>query len=133
MRSIFIPVELRDQILAHVEARLPEEACGLLGGTGEKVEVVIPVENELHQLNRFRMSANEQVKAMLTIENLGMEIVSIFHSHPRGPDSPSGTDIREHFYPESALIICSKRNENWKMRGFMIRGVQVEEIGLIND
>jgi proteasome lid subunit RPN8/RPN11 len=37
-----------EQIILHLEACLPEEGCGVIGGRDGKAEVIFPVTNELH-------------------------------------------------------------------------------------
>ena len=79
--------------LAYLETKLPNEACGLLGGVEGVVQQVYPVENELHSPWEFRMNPREQVRAMLEIEKNSWELSGIFHSHPNGPSVPSASDV----------------------------------------
>lgn len=114
------------EMRAHVHACLPEEACGLLGGrfdgTKATVKVVIPVENVLHSPVRFRMDPREQLQAFNRLDDLGLELVGIFHSHPTGPDAPSATDLAEFYYPGVAFLIWSPGAEGWQLRAFLIAG-----------
>ena len=91
-------------------------ACGLLAGTAldgvGQVKIAIPVSNALHSPVRFRMAAEEQLAAFLHIEELGFELLAIYHSHPHGPASPSSTDLAEAFYPEALTLIWSGQTEN---------------------
>ena len=129
--SIRFSKQLRKQIEDYLEEYLPEEACGLLGGRDGSVEVVLPVTNELHSPMRFRMDAPEQLRAILQLEEQEMDLMGIFHSHPRGPEFPSDTDIQEHAYPESAVVICSLSDTGWVIRAFSIQGYSVFEIELV--
>ncbi len=129
--SIRLPEQLRKQIENYLEKHLPEEACGLLGGRDGSVEVMLPVRNELQSPVRFRMDASEQIRAILWLEAQGMDLIGIFHSHPRGPEFPSDTDLQEHAYPESAAVICSLSNSDWMMRAFAIQEGRAFEIELI--
>lgn len=116
----------------HVQRCLPEEACGLLGGRAHKVELVIPVENAAHSPVRYRMDPQQQVHALLSLEERGMELVGIFHSHPLGPAGFSTTDFEEAAYPEAAYLIWSHTTGAWVCRAFRIfEGARVEEISLI--
>ena len=111
---------LWQQMLDHVSACLHEEACGILGGRGEIVEVVIPVANELHSPDRFRMAPEEQLKAILNLEKSDLEMIGIFHSHPKGPGEPSLVDLEEFAYPGVRLIILYPGGDEWAGRGFYI-------------
>ena len=39
-----IPAAVRDEIVAHARAGLPNEACGILAGSGDRVERFYPAE-----------------------------------------------------------------------------------------
>jgi proteasome lid subunit RPN8/RPN11 len=75
--------------------------------TQVSVVEVIPVENELHSPVRFRMAAQEQLKAFLRFEERGLELVGLFHSHPAGPVHPSPTDLAEFAYPGVLTVILA--------------------------
>jgi proteasome lid subunit RPN8/RPN11 len=117
-------------ICSHVEACLPEEACGLLAGTGSRVLQVIPVENSIHSEIRYRMDPVEQLRAFQFIEEQGLELIAIFHSHPQGPDRISQTDIAEAYYPETATIIFYPQGREWQARAYKINQSQASEIPL---
>lgn len=105
-------------MLQHVRSCLPEEACGLLGGDGEQVTVVLPVENLSHSSVRFRMEPAAQVRALLHLDEAGQDLVGIFHSHPAGPPAPSITDAREAAYPEAAYLVWSPEGQGWRCEAF---------------
>ncbi len=145
-----MPVELiftsrqLDEITAHIERWRPEEACGLVGGIGPTVKVILPVENELHSPVRFRMAPLAQLKGFDRIEALGWELLAIFHSHPQGPAGPSPTDIAEFFYPGSAVIIASPLGRDsdtgetadglawgeWRIKAFLIEPNRIHTVKL---
>jgi proteasome lid subunit RPN8/RPN11 len=104
----------------HVLACLPEEACGLLGGSQGVVRMVIPVLNSLHSRIRFHMDPQGQLSAMQRIEDEGEEIVGIYHSHPAGPRGPSESDLAEAAYPEAAYLIWAPALGAWHCRAFRI-------------
>lgn len=107
-------------ILNHIIQHLPEEACGLLGGQGETVSVVIPVTNSLHSPVRFRMDPAELLRALEWLDTEGLDLVGIFHSHPHGPATPSEIDLQEFAYPESLMLIVSSVGKAWQLRVFEI-------------
>jgi [CysO sulfur-carrier protein]-S-L-cysteine hydrolase len=115
-------------ILEHVETERPNEACGLLAGTGEQVDRVYAVENIHHSPTTYEMNPAQQVAAFLEIEAAGWELRGIYHSHPAGPAEPSPTDIAQAFYPESVYLIVSQNAKGeWQMRGFSIEAGQARE------
>jgi proteasome lid subunit RPN8/RPN11 len=115
-------------MLEHVLACTPEEACGLLGGLGDQVRLVLPISNQDRSPMRYRMDPQEQVGAMLHIEDLGYEILGIYHSHPLGPGEPSEADTKEVTYPEAAYLIWSPLEGVWRCRAFDLSSEPVREI-----
>jgi proteasome lid subunit RPN8/RPN11 len=113
----------------HINFEAPLEGCGLLGGKNQMVELVLPVKNAAESQVRFKMDPRAQLRAMQQIEAEGLEIVAIFHSHPKGPSVPSSTDIAEAIYPV-VNIIWSKVGRRWQARGFWIEDGQAVEVPL---
>jgi proteasome lid subunit RPN8/RPN11 len=130
IEALIIPGTIWQAMRQHVESLLPEEACGILGGTDRHVKHAIPVANSLHSPYRYRMDPSEQVRAFEALDSQGLELLAIFHSHPNGPDVPSQTDIDEAFYPDQAYLIWFQRQGAWDCRGFTIRQGRVEAIEL---
>jgi proteasome lid subunit RPN8/RPN11 len=132
-----------DQIATHLNAWLPEEACGLIGGSQERAVLVLPVENELHSPVRFQMAPAAQFQALNKIEAAGMDLLAIFHSHPTGPVHPSVTDVAEFYYPGSLVLIASPLAistapvpegvlmvDPWQIRGFLINQREILAVKL---
>jgi proteasome lid subunit RPN8/RPN11 len=128
-------------MLAHVTGCLPEEACGLVAIEREqnaeistirsiRAAAILPIENELHSQVRFRMAPAEQLKAFYWLEERRLELGAIFHSHPKGPDRPSATDLAEFAYPGVLMLIVSpldsaifpQMSEDWQIRAYRIDG-----------
>jgi len=110
------------------ERLAPQEVCGLLAGSGVEVLRVYSVTNILHSPVRYRMDPAEQLKVFLEIEENGWELVGIYHSHPKGPDLPSITDLREAYYPDAVFLILFPGAGTWRCRGFRIREGEVHEV-----
>lgn len=98
----------------------PEEACGLVGGRAEQASQIIPITNELHSPVRFRMLPEEQLKAMLLLEDSELDLLAVYHSHPSGPAEPSPTDLKEFFYPGTVMIIWFREKDGWDAKGFEV-------------
>lgn len=114
----------------HVQAYRLEEACGLLGGRGGDVRMVLPVANVLRSRTRYRMDPEGQLAAMTRIEEEGEEIVGIYHSHPGGPPHPSETDLLEDAYPEAVQLIWFPSAQGWECRAFRLEGRRFVPVGI---
>ncbi|HUS94387.1 MAG TPA: M67 family metallopeptidase [Patescibacteria group bacterium] len=116
-------------VLRDLEATLPLEGCGLMAGSGTRVEHLYPIANRLASPYAYEMDPDQQLKAMVDLEDRGWEMLAIYHSHPNGPDTPSQTDVRQAYYPEAAYVIISFRYQQApSARAFHIIDRQVIEI-----
>jgi len=118
-------------MLEHVLRCLPEEACGLVGGSGSRARIVFPIVNRLHSKVKFEMEPHEQLTALRWLEEHGLDVIAIFHSHPRGPRVPSQTDIEHFNYPPAATLIWTPQEAEWLVQGFLIADKIVEPLELI--
>jgi proteasome lid subunit RPN8/RPN11 len=121
----------REKMLDHLASCLPEEACGFLGGSGERVRLVLPVANILHSPVVFRMDPAGQWNAMQTIKKRRLKLLGIYHSHPTGPSFPSETDVSKFSYPGVLSIICSREKGTWQMKAFNISSDGIIEVKLV--
>jgi proteasome lid subunit RPN8/RPN11 len=114
------------KILQHIQACSPEKGCGVAGGVLEgrvaRVDLIIPVVNQLHSPVRYQMDPAGQLAAFTEIEDRGLELVAIFHSHPDGPQVPSQTDLAEFYYPGVLSLIGSRAagEQAWILRAFQL-------------
>ena len=134
MAALTDPLHIRPehwaQMLDHVNRLDPEEACGIVSGKNRRTKLVYLVENILHSPVRFRMDAQQQVDAILEMEEQGDELLVIFHSHPGGPAVPSPTDVAGATFPDAINLIWSKSDGAWNCRGFLIQAQEIKEISI---
>jgi proteasome lid subunit RPN8/RPN11 len=132
MKQIMIRRPIFDTLLAHVQAFYPQEACGFLAGTGQSIQHQYVIENILQSTVAYEMNAQQQIEAMLHVEELGVELLASYHSHPAGPCWPSPTDIAQAYYPGLLYLIVSLNNRSTpEIKAFKIAENEVEEITLV--
>ncbi len=129
MNSLTFTKEQIEEMIAHVDALAPLEACGLLAGKNSSVEKVLTVTNQARSKVRYAMDPIEQLNAFEWIETSGLEILGIFHSHPAGPEIVSPTDIAEARYPVVYVVLSCAKN-SWRARGFWIENGNFSEVEL---
>jgi len=117
-------------ITRHIRSTYPFEACGLLGGHADIVNEVIPVDNVARAADRFRMNPAQQVNGLFQLEDHGLELLAIYHSHPNGIAVPSETDIREWRYESTLSLILSRRGSEWIGRAYRFVGSSFELVSL---
>lgn len=117
------------KILTHLHGLQPLEGCGLLAGRNGAVQSIYQVTNRLNSPAAFEMDPAEQLAAMLDIEERGLELLAIYHSHPHGPATPSSVDINKNYYPETAQVIISWTDPDQPtIKAFLIHSSGVSEI-----
>ncbi len=107
-------------MVADVMAKSPEEACGFIAGVGNQSRLIIPITNMLHDSFRFRMDPEEELIAFTSIEDKGLEILAVYHSHPHGIDRPSRTDLDQLTFPGIVYIIWYQNATEWICRGYLM-------------
>ncbi len=114
-----------EKIVAHARSCLPEEACGLIGGTetnGVKtIEAVYLLENSDHSSEHFSISPQEQLSAIKDMRQKGIQPLGNWHSHPETPSRPSEEDKRLFFDSKARYLILSLMDrENPVLNAFIV-------------
>jgi len=118
--KLFLRMEHWELMLADIQERYFEEACGLVAGSDQTSCAVFPVTNELHSPVRFRMDPEQQLKYFNQIEAENWQLLAIYHSHLQGPMEPSAIDIAEANYPGVINLIWSNTSGEWDCQAFSI-------------
>ena len=97
-KIIKISESLRKNLELHANEQNPYEACAiLLGNKDEKIwettEIFLTENIEKSEIN-FTVSNEQLLEGYKMAEEKGLDVVGIFHSHPKSEPSPSTTDIK---------------------------------------
>ena len=102
------------RVVAHCYDGLPDEACGLLGGTlderGEPtgvVTAVYPCTNADASARTYTVDSRDLLHAMRDAEGRGEDLVGVWHSHTHSDAYPSDTDVRQAFEPHWMYVLVS--------------------------
>ena len=125
-----IPAALRDEIIAHAREGLPNEACGILAGREGRVEQFFPAQSDEPSPFYYRIEARDQIRIMNAIDDAGLDLVGIYHSHTRSPAYPSRTDAEQAFWPDAVYVIISLADEAADVRGYRIQDMAITEEAL---
>ncbi len=130
--AFVLPAPLRDRLLGLALAASGREVCALLGGpshpsperVGDRATCAVPIPNVVGLAGyeavaaglglgdrdpalEYLMDPQATIRCLEAFRREGLREVAIFHSHPRGPATPSATDVRLAFYPHCAYLVCS--------------------------
>jgi proteasome lid subunit RPN8/RPN11 len=113
---LLIPEAIHDAMVAHCLREAPLECCGLLGGRGPQVSSFHPLRNASASATRYDADSNDLIATVLELRRTELEIVAIYHSHPRWAAIPSRTDLSENHYGPVPRIIVSLLEANPAVR-----------------
>lgn len=110
-----------DRLLAEARANPHIECCGLLAGRDGLISAVLPAKNALQSATAFEISPEELFALFRRMRSEELEHLGIYHSHPKGDNFPSPSDLERAFYPDSAyFIICPDAAASRAVRAFRI-------------
>jgi proteasome lid subunit RPN8/RPN11 len=123
--------ELLEDMVAHAREEAPNECCGMVASRdGEAVEVHRATNVEASPL-RFVIDSREQLQLLNRIEDAGLDMGAIYHSHTRTAPAPSQTDITfAQGWPGVVWIIVGLKNSEPDVRAWLINGSEVSEAEL---
>jgi proteasome lid subunit RPN8/RPN11 len=110
--EIKISKSLIQEINTHVEAAYPEEGAGFLLGVDGEVQEILALPNAREdeaRHNRFLITPEDYLRAELKADELNLNLIGVFHSHPDCPNVPSEYD-REWAQPFFSYVITRVNN-----------------------
>lgn len=125
---------LLDELVAHLVAGLPDEACGLLGGRPDDadgacvVDAWYPSANLAASSRVYTIDPKVHLRADRDAEDRGAELVGVVHSHTHTEPVPSPTDIAQAPDPAWHYVIVSFRLGAPAVRSWrIVNGTVAEE------
>lgn len=121
---------IRDQIVGHALAMLPEEACGLLAVDSDGcVRHAYCLTNVDRSSSSFTLDPDEHYASLVDAESRGWVLGGSFHSHPRTAAVPSHTDVARALETDWVYLIVGLADpESPEVRAWQIRrGTATEE------
>jgi len=116
-------------IYEHCNRVYPNEACGILAGRDNSVQKVYPLVSEKPSPTFYQVDSKEHFRVIREMREAGIDLVSIYHSHPGGPAFPSSTDVDLAFYPEAVYLIVSLMDrKNPVAKGYNIIEREITEV-----
>ena len=121
-----IPAAVRAAIVAHAQAELPNESCGLLLLEGERAVEYVAAENASPSPYFFELRLDPHVWVDIGDRDVEQAVV---HSHVSSPPRPSRTDVeRIGLWHDQPYVIYSVRLD--ELAAWRIRDGSIEPIPL---
>ena len=122
--------QLVDEIVAHARAEAPNECCGMIAARDGRAVAVHRARNAAASPLRYEMDGMEQYRIQTAIEDAGLDLGAIYHSHTRSAPEPSQTDVNLAFYPEALYVIVGLKGAEPEIRAWRIVDGAVSEAAL---
>ena len=122
--------ELLDDIIDHARADAPNECVGMIASRDGEAVSVHRARNAAASPLRYEIDGMEQYEIQNAIEDAGLELGAIYHSHTRSDPLPSQTDINLAFYPDALYVIVGLKADEPDVRAWRIVDGQVSEAQL---
>jgi proteasome lid subunit RPN8/RPN11 len=123
---------LLERIVAHARQCEPEECCGVLLGTADRIADVHPARNAAERPTaRFVIDPRDHFAAIRDGRERGLSVVGFYHSHPRSAAVPSETDRAEAAYPGHLFLIVSLATADPELRLYRFADGNFLEVPLV--
>ena len=128
-----IPRDLYDELVAHAVADAPNECCGMVASRDGEAIKVFRAANTAASPLRYEIDGAEQYRIQMEIDDQGLDLGAIYHSHTRTDPYPSQTDINLAFYPDALYIIVGVAGDQAEVKAYEIRDGKVADAELTVD
>jgi proteasome lid subunit RPN8/RPN11 len=135
LSGMVISDQLCEQMLAHALQDAPNECCGVVGiapGAERQARSVHAATNVAASPLRFEIDGLEVLRLIEQIEDEGLELGAIYHSHTRTAPYPSQTDINfAAGWPGVEWVILGVADpQSPEVRSYLIDGPSVSEVSI---
>lgn len=142
--SVRLSAAIRDAIVEHARAAVPNEACGIIvgdrpAGEGGSASRWVALRNPLASPYRYAIDPADLLALTIDTDDADEVFWAIVHSHVTSPARPSPTDVRESHYPDALYILASLDPDEAgstgepSVRAWRIVGGSVHEVQLAID
>jgi [CysO sulfur-carrier protein]-S-L-cysteine hydrolase len=130
---------LYDELIAHARADAPNECCGMIAARDGEAVAVHRARNAVASPLRYEVHPSDLHTILDAIDEDGLELGAIYHSHTRSDPVPSQTDINlanfgdppQPRYPGALYVIVGVKDaENPDVRTWSIVLGEVSEVEL---
>ena len=126
--GVIVRASVLADIAAHARGAAPAECCGLLIGTGARIESAHAARNLRRSPTRYLVDPADHFAAIRSGRKTGLAVVGAYHSHPASAASPSPRDEREATDADFLYLIVSLVTA--QTRAFRLVDGRMEEIPL---
>ena len=108
------------QMVGDCYDNLPYEACGLLAGKGNDASQCHAITNAANSSRVYALEGKEYLKVDRAVEDAGLELIAVYHSHTHTLGYPSPTDVEQAVDPNWHYVLVSFADEAPSVRSYRI-------------
>ncbi len=110
MPILHLSQSIHNQLLEQAIDACPEEIVGILAGTNQSIEQILPLQNVAPIPEKeFVADPEGLLHALKHLRTQNLELLAFYHSHPNGPAIPSRTDLLQNKWDVPMLILDAKK------------------------
>ncbi len=124
---------LLDEIVAQARDEAPNECCGIVGSRDGRAVTLFKARNARASPLAYEVDGADLQRIYDEIDQNGLQVGIIYHSHTRSDPLPSQTDINlaSPFLPDAVYVIVGVKDTGRDdIRAWHIRDGQVSEAAL---
>ena len=132
--TLILTDEVRQAMVDHALAGLPNEACGLFSGTAGRttVDAFHPMANAAVSREIYLFEPKEHRDVERAVDEAGRAVLGVMHSHPSTEAYPSRTDVDEasRFDPLGIwfFVIVTLKDPDPAVRAYRILDAEITEV-----
>lgn len=130
-----IAQSLIDEMVAHAREDLPNECCGMVGGSDGTASSVYRARNHFESPLRFGVHSDDLFRiTQKEMPARGEELVAIYHSHTKSRAYPSQTDLNEaqNSWPDAIWVIVSLEDPDAPdVKGYWLKDLKIADAELV--
>jgi proteasome lid subunit RPN8/RPN11 len=122
-----------DEIVAQARDEAPNECCGIVGSRDGQAVTLFKARNARASPLAYDIDGRDLLRIYDEIDENGLQVGIIYHSHTRSDPEPSQTDINlaSPFLPDAVYLIVGVKDPGREdLRAWHIRDGQVSEAAL---
>lgn len=125
-----VPQSIVDAMVAHAREDAPDECCGLIGARDGQAARLYRARNRFASPYRYELEPADMHRILEELDDEGMNLGILYHSHPRTAPEPSQTDINlaNPLLGDVLYAIVSLRGDEPEIRYWRIAGNTVQEV-----